>query len=114
MATLAKTTDLLDETIETLGKEQLAQDNEDGLSLLQKWMEMLKQSENTQALAEKLTRLYEATTQESPDGDTIRNLLNEIADATEEFSGEVGPEGEIPAQLEGLTAALRNLTIQLS
>ncbi|GAB3918885.1 hypothetical protein [Larkinella terrae] len=114
MATIANTTNLLDDTIEILSNDQNKVPGDDSVNLIQQWIGILNQAENTRPLGNKLTELSETLSKESPDTATIQRLLNEIADATEEFSSEVGPEGEMPTQLEGLSAALRNLGVQLS
>ncbi|GAB3319681.1 hypothetical protein GCM10027299_12430 [Larkinella ripae] len=112
METFENATDLLDTTIETLGQEENPQADSESSNLLSQWIEVLKQSENTRPLSNKLAQLSSALTTDSPNMTTIEGLLNDIADATQEFAVEVGPEGELPSQLEGLAAALRNLTIQ--
>ncbi|MGA0559552.1 hypothetical protein ACO2Q8_23030 [Larkinella sp. VNQ87] len=114
MATLANTTNLLDETIEVLGTNHTIPPGETIVNLLNQWIGILEQSENTHPLGRKLSELNDALTAEKPETATVQRILNELADATEEFSAEVGPEGEIPTQLEGLSAALRNLGVQLS
>jgi chaperonin cofactor prefoldin len=111
---LPETNELLDNTIDTLTNGVDLQSGKTDTNLLQQWIGILNQTENTQALGSQLSELSDVLMQESPDTAQIQRLLNEIADATEEFSTEVGPEGELPAQLEGLAAALRNLGIQLS
>ncbi|GAB3261079.1 hypothetical protein GCM10027347_25880 [Larkinella harenae] len=112
--TLENATDLLDTTIETLSHEQPNPPHEKGVSLLQQWIEVLSQSENTQPLGQKLAELNDTLAQDSPDTARVQNLLNEIADTTQEFAVEVGPEGELPSQLEGVAAALRTISNQLT
>lgn len=114
MATIANTTNLLDDTIEILSNDHAKVPGDQSVNLLQKWIDVLNQAENTQPLGSKLSELSEVLTKESPDTATVQRLLNEIADATDEFSTQVGPEGELPAQLEGVASALRNLGIQLT
>ncbi len=111
---LPETSELLDTTIDTLTNGIDVEAGQADTSLLQKWIDILKQTENTQPLGEKLSELSDALTTKSPDKPTLQRLLNDIADATTEFATEVGPEGELPSQLEGVAAALRNLAIQLS
>ena len=107
MESHSTTTDLLDRTIDSLANGEGAAPSEINIDLLQQWIGILNQGENTRDMANKLSQLKEAATQSSPDSATIHGLLNEIADAVQEFSGEVGPEGEIPYQLQGLATALR-------
>ncbi|GAB3907421.1 hypothetical protein GCM10028803_41130 [Larkinella knui] len=114
MATLANTTNLLDDTIEILSSESTPQPGDDSSNLLQKWIDVLNQSENTQPLSRKLRELSDAIQKDSVETATIQRILNEIADATDEFSAQVGPEGELPSQLQGLAAALRNTGDHLS
>lgn len=111
---LPETSELLENTIDTLTNGIDLEAGKADTSLLQKWIDILNQNENTQPLGSKLSELNEALTTKSPDKATTQRLLNDIADATTEFATEVGPEGELPPQLEGLAAALRNLAIQLS
>ncbi len=111
---LPNTSELLDNTIDTLTNGIDLETGKADTSLLQKWIDILKQTENTQPLSEKLSELSDALTTKAPDQATTQRLLNEIADATTEYATEVGPEGELPSQLEGVAAALRNLAIQLS
>ena len=111
---LPETSELLENTIDTLTNGIDVEAGKADTNLLQKWVDILKQNENTKPLGEKLSELSDALTTQSPDKPTLQRLLNEIADATTEFATEVGPEGELPPQLEGLAAALRNLAIQLS
>ncbi|RRB01032.1 hypothetical protein [Larkinella rosea] len=111
---LPETNELLDNTLDTLTNGVDLESEAPDTNLLQKWIDVLNQTENTQPLGRKLSELNNVLTTESPDTTTIQRLLNEIADATEEFGAKVGPEGELPAQLEGLAAALRNLGVQLS
>ena len=111
---LPETSELLDTTIDTLTNGIDVEAGQADTSLLQKWIDILKQTENTQPLGEKLSELSDALTTKSPDKPTLQRLLNDIADTTTEFATEVGPEGELPSQLEGVAAALRNLAIQLS
>ncbi|KAA9346484.1 hypothetical protein [Larkinella humicola] len=105
---------MLDTTIDTLTNGVAVDGGQADTNLLQKWIDILKQNENTQPLGEKLSELSDALTTQSPDQATTQRLLNEIADDTTEFATQVGPEGELPPQLEALAAALRNLAIQLS
>lgn len=114
MATLEKAVDLLDTTLETLGNDQTEKPGEESSNLLQQWIGILKQSENTQPLSQKLSALNDALTQESPDTGTVQQLLNDIADAAQDFAIEAGPEGEVPSQLEGIAAALRTIANQLA
>lgn len=114
MTTPANSANLLDDTIEILSNEPTALPGDDSSNLLEKWINVLDQSENTQPLSHKLLELRDALKKDGPETDTIQRILNEIADATTEFATEVGPEGALPSQLEGVAAALRNLATQLS
>ena len=99
------TTQLLDKTIEGLNASPFTEAN---TKLLGQWIEVLNQSENTRELAAKLSELKAVLETESPDEATIQAKLNDIADTTEFFGAEIGPEGELSQQLMGLAAALRN------
>ncbi|RAJ94044.1 hypothetical protein LX87_03928 [Larkinella arboricola] len=106
-------TDLLDKTIDSLAHGPGVSVSETNTDLLQQWIGILNESENTRDLAGKLSQLQEAVTQSSPDPATINGLMTEIADAVQEFSGEIGPEGELPSQLQGLATALRTASEEL-
>lgn len=107
MESHATATDLLDKTIDSLSNDAGGLSNETNTDLLQQWIGILSEAENTRDLAQKLSQLKDAASQSSPDSATISGLLNDIAEAVQEFSVEVGPEGELPSQLQGLAAALR-------
>ncbi|MFD1140716.1 hypothetical protein ACFQ4C_06340 [Larkinella insperata] len=101
-------TDLLDKTIDSLTQGPVDSANDTNSNLLDQWIGILNEGENTRDMAGKLSQLKEAAAQSSPDSATIHGLMNEIADDLQQFSSEVGPEGEIPYQLQGLATALRS------
>jgi hypothetical protein len=114
MTTLANSANLLDNTIEILSNEPATVPSDETSNLLEKWIKVLDQSENTQPLSHKLLELRDALKGADPQTDTIQLIMNDIADDTTEFATEVGPEGALPSQLEGIAAALRTLATQLS
>ncbi|WP_234735220.1 hypothetical protein [Tellurirhabdus bombi] len=109
MATLSDTSDLLDTTIDALSSDDPSELANNGTPLLDQWITVLQESENTHELAGKLQELKQAVSQPSPQSEGVQALLNDIADQLTEFSAETGSEGEMPSQLQSLAAALRNI-----
>jgi len=114
MATHADTTELLDTTITSLSDGLYSPAVKESANLIQQWVEVLSESENTHDMADKLKRLDEAVGSQTPDVNTIQSLLKDLAEELQIFSADTGSEGEMPLQLQSLATALRHAGDQLS
>lgn len=104
-------TTLIDATVEAFDKGQAASPQE-GLSLITDWFSSLKNNHQARDIMEPLTQLQQELQTGSPDNQRLRQLLEKLADKTEQIAGQT--EGDLPSRLTILAQALRNFGGQFS
>ena len=107
--TLADTTALLEETTTRINPQAppAPLTATAGVALIDQWLEPLQTAGNLQPLVQTLSELKGQLQVATPEKDAIQTLMSSLAQQTSEFGMTVGSEGEFPALLEGLAAALR-------
>lgn len=103
----ADTTDLLDQTTQTLTGESGTPTPQEGIALIDQWIAPLEAGENTKPIAEELQKLKTLLKAEPVDSGAVFAILGEIAIQLTAIAPDMGSEGEMPSLLEGLASALR-------
>ncbi|WP_266363870.1 hypothetical protein [Tellurirhabdus rosea] len=116
MESHSETTSLLDKTIANLSNGSVSVSAMEGTSLIDQWIQSLRQGENTRvtAMADQLEQLRQALDNPTPQSENIHDILEKLATSVAEFSADTGSEGEITTQLQSLATALRNVSGQIS
>lgn len=104
-------TTLIDETIRAFDQGQAASPQE-GMSLITDWFSSIKNNHNAGEVMEPLTQLRNELQTGAPNPSKLQQLLNQLADQTEELSQSV--DGDLPSRLTTLATALRNFAGQFS
>ena len=107
MLSLADTTELLDQTTNQLMGESGLLTPQAGVALIDSWLEPLLGGENTRPLADQLTALKALLEANPLQPEAVQTAMRPLADELSLLATQMGGEGEMPALLEGLSAALR-------
>ncbi|RYC69290.1 hypothetical protein EQG79_16175 [Spirosoma sordidisoli] len=102
---------LLDATVAAFDQGQAASPQE-GMSLITDWFSSIKNNHLTGDLMAPLTQLRDELQTGAPDNQRLTQLLNELADKTEQTAPKA--EGDMQSGLQTLATALRNFAGQLS
>lgn len=108
MKSLADITELIQTTTKVLmngSEEQVAA--KAGIELIDQWVVLLSESENTLPIASQLTTLKELITVNHADSAAIVDQMGKVAAKVLILTSETGSEGPVPSLLAALAAALR-------
>ncbi len=108
-----ETSDLLDQTIETLQPGVMDLTPQNGKGILDQWITSLDGSENTRELVDLLQQLKTQLEAGEPNPDEMQQILLDLSTNTHEMSVTVGPEGDMATRLEALAATLQITAGQL-
>ncbi|KAB7728640.1 hypothetical protein F5984_17525 [Rudanella paleaurantiibacter] len=103
----AKTTDLLDQTMDLLEGNVAEMTPQNGKGIIDQWIEQLRHSENTTGLAGSLEQLKNGLEGTGPDPAELSQLLQTMSEQARQLGVTLGPEGDLSVRIEGLAAALR-------
>lgn len=109
-----ESTDLLDSTMEVLGTDAAAATPQSGTGVINNWLEQLRQTDNATELTNALEQVKTELESDQINPAEFRQLLNQVATLTLEFSTRMGSEGDIAPRLEGVASALRELAGQVT
>ncbi|QJW91451.1 hypothetical protein HNV11_19745 [Spirosoma taeanense] len=104
-------TTLIDDTIRAFDQGQAASPQE-GMSLITDWFSSIKNNHTAGDVMEPLRALHEELQTGAPNPTRLQNLLNQLADQTEQMATKT--EGDVPSRLTTLATALRNFAGQFS
>ncbi|QKZ12777.1 hypothetical protein [Spirosoma sp. KUDC1026] len=114
MLTHEESTDLLDSTMTLLEGDQTEETPQSGLGILDQWLKQLHQADNAGDITTTLEQVKTQLKSDQINNAELGQLLDTLATQTVEFSTLMGAEGDISSRLDGLSAALRTLSGQLS
>lgn len=107
MKSLADTTELLETTTSMLMSDDDSVTPQAGVELIDQWIGILSESENTSQIADQLAKLRALLMAKPTDSDQIASQMETIAANVLLIAPETGAEGEMPSLLAALSAALR-------
>jgi hypothetical protein len=97
-----------------LTHEESTETPQSGLGILDQGLEQLHQADNATDITTTLEQVKTQLKSDQIDDSELSQLLDTLATQTVEFSTLMGAEGDISSRLDGLSAALRTLSGQLS
>ncbi len=110
MLSLADTTALIQETTEQLSGDTSKLSPQAGLALIDQWLEPLSTSENLKPIVAQLEQLKTMLSAPAINNHGVQTRMGEVAELTSTLGATTGSEGEFPSLLDGLAAALRQLS----
>lgn len=108
-----QSTDRLDATMAVLEGEPASLAPQDGLGLIDHWLNSLREGENTREVANALEQLKNQLGSDQPNPEQLHQTIKTLAEKTKFLSTEVGPEGDLFIRLEGLVTALQQFSDKL-
>lgn len=102
-----ETSDLLDQTMETLKPGVMEMTPQNGKGVLDQWIATLGDAENTRELTDLLQQLKTQLVTGDPNPGEMQQILTDLSTSTHEMSVTVGPEGDMATRLEALASTLQ-------